>query len=211
MKLQENKTTLITFALIGISMVTGLILTSLTDDDLISVSASSSETGVSVDGGVAEPGDDTVALESTTQSAPPKSPNYPAEGNNQQVLDGRLPGQSDNSMNTDPEQVVYLYNGTMFFQKPTESGNIKIENNPGNLVAIQTSFYLADTGELVYVSPLLYPNQYIEEDVLMVVLEDGTYEVNVVISAYDIDDLKLEESYYGVGTIVIEDKLFGIF
>lgn len=195
------QTAILTLALIGISIGGGVVLTSIGSSDEV-VAAASGDTSTS---------NTTDTEDATNTVAPPVSPNYPAEGNTEQVQEGRLQGDYNISINTDPEMVVYLYNSNIFFPSATDKGNIKIENNPGNLAAIQASYYLVETGELIYVSPLLYPNQNIMEDSLHATLAGGVYEVNVVISAYDLEDLKLEESYYGTATIVIDEKLFGIF
>lgn len=73
------------------------------------------------------------------------------------------------------------------FENGTSEGTANIENVPGNIYNIEVSIELSDTGEVVYETPLMTPNQYIEKIKLNQDLDAGTYPAIATFTAYNAD------------------------
>ena len=189
-----------------LSVSIGIMLSGVSSQTLVTggVGNSSSETQ-------RDPNKDSDDEEKNDQPQTPEQAEGPSGGNQDVVKKGRLPGYEDRAINTDPDTVSYLINGEVSFSEPDAIGNIKIENNPGNLCAIQVTYYIEETTEKIYCSPILMPGEYIDADKLTEDVKKGIYPVNAVISIYDLETLELQDSSYENVTVIVEDKLFGIF
>ncbi len=126
------------------------------------------------------------------------------------VLQGRLPGFEDATINTDPTIVLTLLNHDVV----TDDGiaNVKIENNPGNMCIMQVRYYIEETGQEIYVSPQLKPNEHIVDDALSVELDAGEYKCIAVIYNYSLETNTLISVLPSDANLTISDgKFLGIF
>ena len=71
------------------------------------------------------------------------------------------------------------------FEDGTSEGTAYIENVPGNHYNMQVSIAEDETGDVLYESGVLAPNQYIEKIALAKDLEPGTYEATATFRAVD--------------------------
>jgi len=124
------------------------------------------------------------------------------------IASGRLPGYEDHPINTDPQSFYYLIGNNITFSRPTAAGKLMLENTTGNACDMEVTLQLRDTGEVIYTSPLLEPDQHIEEDQLDVELEPGEYDVLATILALDPDTGELQGTFSEQITIIIKNKLF---
>lgn len=81
--------------------------------------------------------------------------------------------------------VAYTVNARPVFDTGTSKGNLMLESPANNINNIEFVIRRDDTGETVYRSGLLQPNQYIAEDKLLVDLDKGSYPCTVDITLYD--------------------------
>lgn len=167
------------------------------------------------DSGISQPADEDLdtAQEDDPQPIPP-APNGGHEGGNTDaVKSGRLPnsGYEDTPINNKPDNFVYLLSPDVTLESPDAVGNIKVENNPGNTCPMQLCFYREDTGELVYTSAMIQPDEYIDGDSLSVKLKKGEYKINAVISVYDEATTELKTTFHEAVTLTVHQKFLGIF
>ena len=136
---------------------------------------------------------------------------YPG-GNEDAVVDGRLPGYEDKEINTNADAFNYLLNSGVTFDEPGGEGDIMVENTPGNLYPMQLQYYLTDTGELIYTSAVLKPGQSIQRDRLSVTLEQGFYDVTATLTVYDDQSMEAITTFAQEIVIQVKRKKFlGIF
>jgi hypothetical protein len=62
----------------------------------------------------------------------------------------------------DENQFAFRINANPVFPADCKSGNLRIENPARNIYCMQVELILDETGEILYSSPLIKPNQYIE-------------------------------------------------
>lgn len=132
-------------------------------------------------------------------------------GNKDAVKPGRLPGYEDAAINSDPDTFCYLLNSDITQEKPGSTANIMVENDPGNNCPMQLCYYLDDSDELIYVSPMLQPGEHINGDTLTVKQKKGEYKLNAVISVYDNETGELKTTFHERVTLTVNQKLFGLF
>lgn len=89
--------------------------------------------------------------------------------------------------------VTFSINATPCFPDGTAEGNLMIGNPPENRNRFTVAIYRKDTGDKIYQSGYLDPEQYIESAPLDVELEKGTYECTAVFETYRLTD----SSYIG--------------
>lgn len=83
--------------------------------------------------------------------------------------------------------------------KTVLDGNFRIQNPPGNQYDMVVEIYLDGDEELVYKSPRLKPNQYIENDKVKSDLENGVYLATARFKAYISDtDTYMGETAAGI-------------
>lgn len=192
--------TMISVAVIVVSMLLGSMLSMLTPEAL-------AEDGEQ-QGSVIEPDGEDIS-ESLPQ--PEAVTGGLKGGNTEAVKKGRLPGFEDKEINADPEIFCYLLNSDVVLDKPDGMANIMAENDPGNLSPMQLCYYLEGTDELIYVSPMLQPGEYLNGDNLLVKLKKGDYSVNAVISVYDENSMELKTTFHQAVNLTVNQKLLGIF
>lgn len=109
---------------------------------------------------------------------------------------GPLPGKTEEEIKAMLDQkitdamVAYTVNANPVFETGTAEGNLMLESPGNNINYIEFVIDLDETGETVYRSGLLQPNQYIENDKLLVDLEPGRYPCTVTITLYDPETLQ---------------------
>lgn len=133
-------------------------------------------------------------------------------GNKDALVSGRLPGSEDKDENPEPENSFwYSINSDVILESPEAEGNIMAENNPGNTHPMQLCYYLEDTEELVYLSPMIAPDEHVETDALSKKLKKGEYKINAVISVYDEETMELKTTFHEEVNLTVNQKFLGIF
>lgn len=132
-------------------------------------------------------------------------------GNEDALQSGRMPGYEDKEINSDPDTFIYRFSSDITLETPEAPGSIMVENDPGNSCPMQLCYYMEDTEELIYVSPMIYPDEHIETDTLSKKLKKGEYKVNAVISVYDDATMELKTTFHEEVTLTVNQKFLGIF
>ncbi|WP_343207989.1 hypothetical protein [Anaerolentibacter hominis] len=110
---------------------------------------------------------------------------------------GALPGKSAEEIQKDLDEkvkegmIAFTMNSKPVFPDGTSAGNLMMECPSSNIDNIEFVIHRNDTGEEIYRSGILKPNQYILEDKLSVSLPKGEYQCTADIKL--IDDETLEE------------------
>ena len=87
----------------------------------------------------------------------------------------------------DASKLAIRINANPVFEAGGKNGNLRIENIPQNRYDMVVSVTLDDTGETIYRSPLIHPNQYVEYADLGVSLGSGIYRATALFEAFDSD------------------------
>lgn len=123
----------------------------------------------------------------------------------QRIIAGDLfPGQTDaqngNLPSMTPEEILeqmqrladaskfsFKINARPVFEDGNSKGTLEIENPNYNTYPMVVQVFLDDTGELIYDSGGIMPNQHIAKAKLTKVLKKGTYKATAYLNAYDPD------------------------
>ena len=119
---------------------------------------------------------------------------------NGQVCDGVLPDVENHILSVPEGEIRYLINKRMMFENSFSQGTVMLENPESCEYDLKFSVYNPD-GELIYVSPMLKPGQYLEKDKLASVVRAGEYACSYSAQAYQND--KLIGQVTGVVTVVV--------
>ena len=104
---------------------------------------------------------------------------------------GQAPYKSQEEMQAELDRVVEegMFNisiaSTIQFADGSSSGTAYIENVPGNQYNMQVTITQDASGDVLYESGILSPNQYIENITLTEDLDPGTYEATATFTALD--------------------------
>lgn len=104
---------------------------------------------------------------------------------NGEVFDGSLPSDNLDEVlallqeKVNEGQFAFRINANPCFSADCKSGNLRIENPARNIYCMQAELILDETGEVLYSSPLIKPNQYIEYVPLSRQLPIGDYPATV--------------------------------
>lgn len=104
---------------------------------------------------------------------------------------GQAPYKTDEEIQAELDRVVEegMFNiaiaSVIEFEDGTSEGTAYIENVPGNHYNMQVTITEDETGDVLYESGVLAPNQYIEKIALAKDLEPGTYEATATFKALD--------------------------
>lgn len=104
---------------------------------------------------------------------------------NGEVFDGMLPTDNPDEIlaalqeKVDENQFAFRINANPRFTADCKSGNLRIENPARNIYCMQVELILDSTGEVIYSSPLIKPNQYIEYIGLSQKLPSGDHAATV--------------------------------
>ena len=107
--------------------------------------------------------------------------------------DGQAPYKTDEEIQAELDRVVEegMFNisiaSVIQFDDSDNSGTAYIENVPGNRYNMRVQITDDDTGEVLYESGVLKPNQYIEKIALTRDLDPGMHEATAVFTALDPD------------------------
>ena len=85
----------------------------------------------------------------------------------------------------DESQVTIQINTVMNFETPTSYGNIGIINPSINIFPIAVDFVLDETGEVIFTSGAIFPNEFVSNVRLDVQLPVGVHQATAVFNAYD--------------------------
>lgn len=85
----------------------------------------------------------------------------------------------------DESQVTIQINTVMYFETPTSYGNIGIINPSINIFPIAVDFVLDETGEVIFTSGAIFPNEFVSNVRLDVQLPVGVHQATAVFNAYD--------------------------
>lgn len=101
-------------------------------------------------------------------------PTYDEIGNN--VKEGPLnDGDAINNNKSGKGEFSFTFNKKINFKNSKSLGNIKIENPASNKYNFYVEIKLKDKDDIIYKSPILEPNQHIENDYLIAKLGKGVY------------------------------------
>lgn len=125
--------------------------------------------------------------------------------------DGALPSLSEEELReqmqraADAAQFSYKINARPVFETGSSEGNWEIENPNYNVYPIVVQVTLDSSGELVYDSGGLMPNQHIERAKMNQSLSAGTYEATATIHMYH-PETKEEVGKTQAGLIITVSK-----
>lgn len=88
----------------------------------------------------------------------------------------------------DEGMLAFSINATPFMENGASTANLLVENPPGNGKRFTITIRRNDTGEEIYKSGYLDPEQYIDDVPLDVELEKGEYPCTAYFDAYQISD-----------------------
>lgn len=137
-----------------------------------------------------------------------QTPTGPSFATNASV--GALPGKTQEEIEAmlnqqiNDRMVAFTVNAAPVFATGTSKGNLMLEAPANNINYIEFVIRLDDTGETIYRSGLLKPNQYIEEDYLEVDLSAGNYPCTVDITIYDTETLEAKGMSQAAITITVK-------
>ena len=104
---------------------------------------------------------------------------------------GQAPYKSEEEMQAELDRTVEegMFNisisSVIQFEDGTSSGTAYIENVPGNRYNMRVTITDDDTGDVLYESGVLAPNQFIEDITLLQDLDAGTYPATATFKAID--------------------------
>ena len=104
---------------------------------------------------------------------------------------GQAPYKTEEEMQAELDRVIEegMFNisiaSIIEFENGSAPGTAYIENVPGNRYNMQVTITDDDTGDVLYESGVLQPNQYIEDIVLTKDLDAGTYDATATFTALD--------------------------
>lgn len=112
-----------------------------------------------------------------------------AEGNVKTgTLDNSAERQEELNQIVEEGMLAFSINATPFMQDGTSTANLLVENPPGNGKRFTITIERDDTGEEIYHSGYLDPEQYIDNVPLDKVLPSGEYSCTAYFDAYRISD-----------------------
>lgn len=106
---------------------------------------------------------------------------------------GQLEGKTEDEIQAELDRVVDegMFNisiaSTVQMADGSSPAELRIENVPGNRYLMRVTIVLDDTGQQIYATELIEPNFHIQQDLLDVDLDAGTYEATALFYAYDPD------------------------
>lgn len=87
----------------------------------------------------------------------------------------------------DANYFTLTINPTAVFEDGTSEGSIEIINPATNVYPIAVDITLDDTGEVIYSSGAIYPNQQVLTAKLLKDLDKGEYDATATVNIYDPD------------------------
>ncbi|MDR1068172.1 MAG: hypothetical protein LBL36_02870 [Clostridiales Family XIII bacterium] len=104
-------------------------------------------------------------------------------------LSGMTPEQIKEQMQKAADAAYFSFkiNARPEFKNGKAKGSLGIENPSYNVYPMVVQIFLDDTGEMIYDSGGMLPNQHIDNAKLSVALKKGTYKATAYLNAYDPD------------------------
>ena len=143
------------------------------------------------------------------EAQPTQTTSQPQFAGNASV--GIMPGKTEEQIleglqkKLDEKMVAFSINSVPVFPDGKSEGNLMLESPQSNINYIEFEIRRDDTGELIYKSGLLQPNQYIEKDKLQVELPKGSYPCTADIVLYKPETMeKLSKVQAGL-TITVQN------
>ena len=112
---------------------------------------------------------------------------FPESGNTDE---GNLPNMTPEAISeymqkaVDEANLSFEINSAPVFKDGNSEGDLSIQNPRFNIYPIVVQITLNDTGEIIYDSGGILPNQHIYNAKLLKVLKAGTYEATATINCY---------------------------
>lgn len=110
-----------------------------------------------------------------------------------QVTDGTLVGKTDDEIREELEKFnrenAEIYKLNAHVQSIDGEVNWSFQNDSTNKSGMRMLVY--HNNRIIYTSPLLRPNQFIEKDMLDIMLPEGIYDLNVMIERFDLNSRNL--------------------
>ena len=124
--------------------------------------------------------------------APRPAPNARVNGNIQRgsptmTLAEKLAAMQEAA---DKNQITITINARPVFEDGSAVGSMYIVNPIHNAYHMEYIVLLKDTDQLVYQSPIMEPDTFIDSDKLSIVLPKGEYEAIAEVYSYDAEDLE---------------------
>ncbi len=124
--------------------------------------------------------------------------------------DGLLPMSDEELLEqmqkeADESYFSFKINSRPVFADGSSAGTLGIENPNYNVYPMVVQITLDSTGEIIYDSGGLMPNQHIAEAKLDKVLSKGEYEATATLYAYDPDTLVCQGRSQAALTIIVEN------
>lgn len=144
-----------------------------------------------------------------TQPAEP--PERPVFAPNAQI--GILPGKTEEQIQEmltkqiDENTVAFSINSNAVFDNGRAKGNLMLESPSNNINYIEFVIRRDDSGETIYRSGLLKPNQYILEDTLQAkaALKKGVYACTADITLYDRQSLEAKGMVQAALKVIVKN------
>ena len=111
-----------------------------------------------------------------------------------EVSSGKLPLESPEKLKerlqkkVDESMLSIKINANPIFVSPDSDGTLAIENSINNRYKFQVEITLDDSDEKIYTSPVIQPGEYIMNDKLDVILDNGIYNATARFYAYNDSD-----------------------
>lgn len=125
--------------------------------------------------------------------------------------DGYLSGMSEDEIQeqmqriADASQFSFKINAAPVFEDGKSVGDVRIENPNYNMYPMVVQIVLNETGEIIFDSGGIMPNQHMEYGKLTKVLSQGTHQATANLYAYDPDTLVAQGQSAAKLTITIKN------
>lgn len=124
------------------------------------------------------------------------------------VLDGVLDQDDPDAIRAalqkkvDESKLAIKINANPVFNRECTAGNVRIENPPENRYNMVVVITLDETGDTIYISPVIQPNQYLEYIRLPTPLEPGAYPATATFQAIDDNQEPMGKVMAGINIVV---------
>ena len=106
------------------------------------------------------------------------------------------------TLERDETMITISLNARPYFEDSDSEGNLIITNPEHNAYMMEYRYFLTETEELIYQTPLIEPGTEIEFDKLLISLPKGEHEARVDIYAYYPHDLDKPASRYAARIVI---------
>ena len=114
---------------------------------------------------------------------PAEGDRFPWITSDHAAIDGMLDGSYYDGEKNPAGKLSYKIAGEIIVEKDDGKGDFKIESSGKNTCLMKVKIVL--DGNVIYQTEYLKPNQHIDEDVLNVIPEVGSYEAEAIFEGFD--------------------------